>query len=137
MLRRLLVMALALALGGCGSVGMMVDSPTQYGSTALIPLKRAPQNFIESATQVGTSLGYHLSGTDTIKNAVQLSDDESLAMTTLIGKMRNVKVTLTLEPGGRQIKVELMLIGNFDQANQTAAEGRLAQLRTALAARFD
>lgn len=137
MLPRVFAIALALCLSGCSTIVQMVDTPKPYATTITIPLKRTPQNFIEAASQMGTSLGYIVSGTDLTKNAVQLSDDESLGMGVLIGKVRRISVTLTLEPGGRQMKIELQLFGNFDQATQAAAEGRLAQLKMAVAGRFD
>ena len=137
MFTRFLVIVLALSLGACSAVGLMADSPKQYATTLTISLKRVPQNFVESVSQVGTSLGYQVTETDPTKNAVQLSDDEGYAMGMLIGKIRQAKVMLTLQPGGHQIKVELLLYGNFDQATQTAAEGRVARLKSALASRFD
>lgn len=137
MFARILVIAVAISLGACSTVVRMVDTPKQYASTDSVSVKKPAQNFIAAASQVGTSLGYEVSGTDVTKNAVQLTDNEGLTMGVLVGKVRQVSVTLTLQPGGRQIKIELQLYGNFDQANQAAAEGRVARLKTALASRFE
>jgi hypothetical protein len=137
MFARILVIAVAISLGACSTVVRMVDTPKQYASTDSVAVKKPAQNFIAAASQVGTSLGYEVSGTDVTKNAVQLTDNEGLTMGVLVGKVRQVSVTLTLQPGGRQIKIELQLYGNFDQANQAAAEGRVARLKTALASRFE
>ncbi len=115
----------------------MVDTPRQYATTDSVAVKKVPQDFIATASQIGTSLGYEISGTDITKNAVQLSDNEGLTMGVLVGKVRQASVTLTLQPGGRQIKIELQLYGNFDQANQAAADGRIARLKIALANRFE
>lgn len=65
--------ALALALAAC--VGIRGLSPAKsYTTNTTIQLPRRATNFIPTASEVGQSLGYRVSGTDTERSAVTLTD---------------------------------------------------------------
>ncbi len=134
--RIVLAFACVTILASCGEVGMIASPDKDFATSDVLELSAAARNFIPVASNVGTSLGYDLAGTDAAHNTVTLANNPSVGEGVLIGKMEASRVTLTLEPGGREIKIDIALTGNFDTATPQAATERLSKLKAALSAAF-
>jgi hypothetical protein len=135
-LRNLLALAFVFLLGGCGAEVMMVSDTTSFTDTDQLVLRKPAQNFIDVASAVGTSLGYHVSGIDRQQNSIGLSKTAGLGMGVLIGEINEVNVTLTLAPDNRTIKISVVLMANFNKGGQDAANKIVSDLKAGLAKEF-
>jgi hypothetical protein len=130
-MRIIIATAILFSLSACG-IGA-VTPVRQYGTSETIQLTRAPTNFVDTAQEVGRSLGYRIAGIDRAKNSVSLSDSMLGGVGSYVtGKMKGVTITLTLLPGGREIAFDYVGFGNMGSVNQTKANQKLAQLKAAL-----
>lgn len=134
--KRLLAAALAaLMLPSCVGIGGLSPAKS-YTTNTTIQLPRRATNFISAASEVGQSLGYRVSGTDTEDNAVTLSDSVDGMGAALTGRHVQRTVVVALRPDGRTVAINLALNGNLGTASQKSAEQRLEALKAALTARF-
>jgi len=134
-MRQIIACLTLLLLPACGVVGMATPVRT-YTTNSTITLSKPAQNFIDITSEVGTSLGYKVSGVDPEKQSVTLDDNVGGVATMLIGKVVERRIVVTLQPGGRAIRFDIMVAGNMSSASQEKAEARLDTLKRALAERF-
>ena len=134
--RLALALAFAAILASCGEVGIIASPNKDFATSDVLELSAPARNFIPVASNVGTSLCYDLAGTDVARNEVTLAINPSVGASFLIGRTEASRVVLTLRPGGREIKIDIVLTGNFDTATPQAAAARLSKLKAALSAAF-
>lgn len=127
--------ALSLALAACVGIGGL-SPPKSYTTNTTFQLPHRAPDFIPAASEVGKSLGYRVSGTDTDRNAVTLTDSVDGMGAALTGRHVQRTVVVALRPDGRTVAINLALNGNLGTASQKSAEQRLEALKAALTARF-
>ena len=131
--RILFALVCATFLVGCGSEVMMVSDTTTFTETDQLVLQRPARNFVDDASAVGSSLGYHVSGIDRQQNTVTLSKTAGLGMGVLIGEINEVNVSLALAPDKRSVKMTVALMANLSKGGQDAANKLVSELKDGLA----
>jgi len=134
-MRKIIVLLPFLALSAC-AVGLY-SNQNSYDTSQTMALRRPATSFVEVASEVGRSLGYKVSGVDPRGQSVRFSANSSMASTLLIGKMKTLNVTAALQPGGREVKLSIMMAGNMGSTSQAKATRILDEFREALEARLN
>ena len=124
-----------LLLPACGMVGAATPMRT-FATNDALALARPANDFISAASEVGASLGYEIAGVDRETQTVTFDDNVGGVATMMIGKSVTRRITVTLQPGGRTIRFEITMTGNLSSTSQDKASERLAQFKSALAAKF-
>ena len=134
-MRKILACTALLLLPSCGVVGMATPMRS-FSTSDVLTLTRRANNFIDTASEVGTSLGYEIAGIDRETQSATFDDNVGGMATMMIGKTVSRRVIVILQPGGQAIRFEITMMGNLSSASQEKANERLAQFKSALAARF-
>ena len=130
-MRYLFVFISALLLTGCSTFS---GTTGQFMTSETVSLNQRATSFTEKVIAVGERLGYQYTGGDRSNNVVRLADQPNFGQS-MIGRAFSVQLTLTLQGGGRSIKVDYISVGDRS-AGAKKSEQRLRELRSALQAQF-
>ncbi len=130
---------LLLGMTACAPVGI-IASPNQSAAdqrTIALPYALPPTtSFVDGALAVGKELGYQVGGVSRTKNEVLFTRQSNFGLGVLIGKADATTVRIRLDASRRAIDIAVNMTGNFNTANQTAADKIIADFAASLKKQF-
>ncbi len=127
---------LSLTLTGCSIIGLVVSENQTFHGKDSFTLQTPRTDTIDVMSNVGKSLGYNISGLDRERYTLSLSDQNSSFVYLLIGKTSRSTLSISSFDGGKKFDINVIVIGNFGNGSQEAAEKRVNDFKARLSERL-
>lgn len=127
---------ISLTLTGCSIIGLVVSENQTFHGKDSVTLQTPRTDTIDVMSNVGKSLGYNISGLDRERCTLSLSDQNSSFVYLLIGKTNHSTLGISSFDGGKKFDINVIVIGNFGNGTQEAAEQRVNDFKARLSERL-
>ena len=126
----------SLTLTGCSLIGMLGSETQNFHGNDSFELQTPKPDIVNTMSEVGKSLGYNVSSLDRGMGSISLSDQTSFFVGMLIGKISHSTLMISSFDGGKKFDINVIVIGNFGNGTQEAAEQRVNDFKARLSERL-
>lgn len=130
------LLAVSFMLVGCAEVGMFGSKTQSFRGSDSMVLDQTRADILDVIASVGKAMKFDVSALDKNAGRITLSAGASFGTTMLIGKMQQSSLTVTVADGGKNLAIEVFMMGNFGTGGQEAADKLIADFKAKLAERL-
>lgn len=127
-----LLLFMSVNLNGCAMVGVMIGGiGNEYIEKTTFKAKKQSKDIIDDITEVGTEMGYQVTGLDRDKKSVTVGKPINYATMVLIGKYSMIRINVEAKQNNN-FDITCLIYGNFDAATHAEANKILKEFKDRL-----
>ncbi len=119
-------------LVGCMPFGTLISNQEYYGGIDSLLLQVPTPNILDTMAEVGSSLGYKVSGLNRQHGTIHLTSCSPMFTNIMIGKFSSTTLSITVMENGTKLDIRVQTIGNFGTAEQENVMGRVNKFKVKL-----